>query len=175
MANTNGHKHAVILSGGGGHGAFEIGVMKALFNGECASTNYQPLDAHIFTGTSVGSINAAFMVSQPGKSSAETVRDLEQFWLNDIADDPRRYGNSVFRFRADLLDFFNIQGLMTNPLQPFRQVLEDTGFLAQDVFSRITGFLQSSEKLEHRLLELLNLSSFICVDSLREVLRQKVS
>lgn len=107
MTNTNGHKHVVVLSGGGGYGAFGVGVMKALCNGACAATNYQPLDADIFTGTSVRSVNAAFMVSQPGRTSAETVLDLEDFWLNKAADNPRQYGNGVFRFHADLLDFFN--------------------------------------------------------------------
>lgn len=45
-------KHAVILSGGGGSGAFEIGVMKGLITGQSSSTNYQSLDEDIFTGTS---------------------------------------------------------------------------------------------------------------------------
>jgi predicted acylesterase/phospholipase RssA len=175
MVDSNGRKHAVILPGGGAYGAFEVGAMKAIFTGQCASTNYQPLNADIFTGTSVGAVNASFMVSQPGRSSAETVMDLEDLWLNRTADDPRRYGNGVFRFRFDLLDFFNIQGLTANPVQPFAQVLEDAVFLGQDFFSRAHNFFLSSDSIEHRILDLFNLSSFVTIDPLWQLLTEQLS
>ncbi len=55
---------ALVLSGGGAYGAFAIGIMKALYAGASPATNYQPLKADIFTGTSVGAFNAAVMVGQ---------------------------------------------------------------------------------------------------------------
>src|SRR5438067_2272416 len=61
----DGHKQAIVLSGGGAYGAYEIGVMKALFQGHCPATGHLCLDPQIFTGTSVGAVNATFMISQP--------------------------------------------------------------------------------------------------------------
>ena len=60
--NGNGEKHAIVLSGGGAYGAFEIGVMKVLFSGRSPSTRYTPVQADILTGTSVGAFNAAMIV-----------------------------------------------------------------------------------------------------------------
>jgi hypothetical protein len=149
--------------------------MKARFTGQCATTNYQPIDADIFTGRSVRAVNAAFMVSQPWRASAETVADLEHFWLYEVADDPRRYGNRVFRFRFELVDFFKIRGLTTNPIQPFAQLLEDSVFLAQDFFGRAIDFVRSLESLENRRLDLFNLKSFISVEPLRQLLKECLS
>jgi len=56
------HKSALVLSGGGAYGAFAVGIMKVLFAGRSPATEYQPLDANIFAGTSVGAFNAAVMV-----------------------------------------------------------------------------------------------------------------
>jgi NTE family protein len=58
---------AVVLSGGGGKGAYHIGVLKAL-----ERLNIEP---DIYTGTSVGSFNAAMLVS--GKS----LEQAERIWL----------------------------------------------------------------------------------------------
>jgi len=45
-----GCKHAVILSGGGASGAYEVGVLKGLFAGDSPATNYTPLMPDIFYG-----------------------------------------------------------------------------------------------------------------------------
>src|SRR5438874_2473854 len=101
MKDASRYKHAVILSGGGAKGALEVGVMKALFNGKSPATGYKPLDAHIFTGTSIGAYNAAFMVSQPETDSASTVDDLEYTWLNRVARNPDRCDSGAYRIRAN--------------------------------------------------------------------------
>jgi hypothetical protein len=59
MGASSEQTHAMILSGSGAYGAFEVAGMQTIFTGQCASTHYQPLDADIFIGTSVGSINTA--------------------------------------------------------------------------------------------------------------------
>ena len=38
MNDTGDLKHAVVLSGGGADGAYEVGVLKALFSGKAGST-----------------------------------------------------------------------------------------------------------------------------------------
>src|SRR5205085_841645 len=101
MVETNHRKRAVILSGGGANGAYEIGVLKALFTGQCPSTrrdldnpNEKPgmLNPDIFAGTSVGAFNAAFLVAKwmsyremaiPGTVA---IADLERFWLEKICN-----------------------------------------------------------------------------------------
>ena len=49
-------KRAIALSGGGTKGSYEVGVWKALLE--------QKMDYQIVTGTSIGSINGAFMVTK---------------------------------------------------------------------------------------------------------------
>ena len=77
--NVNGekseNKSAVILSGGGANGAFEVGVMKALFAGKSPTTDRRPLEPDIYTGASVGSYNAAYMVERSGTSAGKPSRN----------------------------------------------------------------------------------------------------
>ena len=73
-----GSKHAVILSGGGADGAYEVGVMKALFSGQSPATAFRPLVPDILTGTSIGSYNAAFLVSQWQTYGSAAIANLEQ-------------------------------------------------------------------------------------------------
>ena len=48
MSNGDGVRQAVILSGGGASGAYEVGVLKGLFAGDSSATNYTPLMPDIF-------------------------------------------------------------------------------------------------------------------------------
>ena len=90
MSNTKGGKQAVILSGGGATGAYEVGVMKALFSGLSPATDYQPVIPDIFTGTSVGSYNAAFLVAQWARYGPAAIDNLEQVWLNQVSDNAQQ-------------------------------------------------------------------------------------
>ena len=69
-------KKAIVLSGGGAKGAYQIGVWKAL-----RKLNYK---YDIVTGTSVGALNGAFMVMNDYKNAVN-------FWQNispkDIFDE----------------------------------------------------------------------------------------
>lgn len=60
-------KRALVLSGGGAKGAYQIGVYKAL--------KRLHIKIHIITGTSIGSINGAALVSND-------YRKAKKFWLN---------------------------------------------------------------------------------------------
>ena len=55
-------KQALILSGGGANGAYEVGILKALFSGKCK--RIPAVEPELFFGTSIGSFNAAFLVSR---------------------------------------------------------------------------------------------------------------
>ena len=71
-------KRAVVLSGGGTKGAFELGVWKAL--------NELSIEYDIVTGTSIGSINGALMCMKDydrceNMWKSMTMTDLVLKWL----------------------------------------------------------------------------------------------
>jgi NTE family protein len=70
-------KRALVLSGGGGRGAYECGVYKYL--------EEAGLDVDILVGTSIGAITAAAIAS--GRSAAE----LEAAWLQTRSRDIQRF------------------------------------------------------------------------------------
>jgi len=70
-------KRALVLSGGGGRGAYECGVYKYLEEADMVPD--------ILIGTSIGAINAAAIAS--GKKAA----DLEKAWLNTRTRDIQRF------------------------------------------------------------------------------------
>jgi predicted acylesterase/phospholipase RssA len=164
--------HALILSGGGAYGAYEVGVMKALFSGESAATRYTPINASIFTGTSVGALNAAFMTAQPGEASSSTARDLENIWLNEMSDSPQTCGNGIYRLRGDPFTYFDPGCIALNPAAPVATVADDAAFFAQYLFSRGANFIRSSAGLPQRALQLLDMSAFISIEPLRKNTRK---
>jgi NTE family protein len=95
MAETKAkHRVAVVLSGGGGKGAYEVGVLKAL-----KAFGVEP---DIYCGTSVGSFTSGMLVS--GKSLDE----VERVWRELTT-------NNVFKLRYDPRRFFSL-----DPLIPMR-------------------------------------------------------
>jgi NTE family protein len=172
---TNRGKQAVVLSGGGAKGAFEIGVMKALFSGASPATSGRRLDPQIFAGTSVGSYNAAFLVSRPDQDCASAVADLEEIWCQRIADNPDKCGNGVFRFRADPFPFLDPECLAKHPLKPLARLADDGAFFAQDWLRRGANFFTSSGSLAHRTLELLDLGSLISTEPMKRLVEETIS
>jgi NTE family protein len=117
MNETEGLKHAVVLSGGGADGAYEVGVMKALFSGKAGSSGKSalpegPIEPEIFSGTSIGSFNAALIVSQWDQLGAAAVSDLERVWREVLAERIDGTGNGGYRFRGNPLDYLD-QGLLS--------------------------------------------------------------
>lgn len=173
--NGGGPRTAVILSGGGAYGAYEIGVMKALFEGRSPATNFTPLDADVFTGTSVGAVNAAVMCSRPGEPSYVTVERLERLWLERIASGPDRCGNGVFRFRGDPTRYLDPQCLAENPLAPLVELTEDGALLARQLVVRGLNFFRSPGTVQTRALEFVDLSAFVSSEPLQEMIREAVT
>ena len=77
MNSGDASKQAVVLSGDGSYGRYEIGVMKALCTGVSPATDGKPLNADIFVGTSVGAFNAAVMVAHSRANPAAAIEYLE--------------------------------------------------------------------------------------------------
>ncbi|NLW57070.1 MAG: hypothetical protein GX050_10750 [Firmicutes bacterium] len=68
-------KRALVLSGGGSKGAFEVGAIEYLVKKE-------KLNFHVFTGTSVGALNAAFLGQARNRQELSAlVEELKTLWL----------------------------------------------------------------------------------------------
>ena len=166
---------AVILSGGGAYGAYEVGVMKALFTGECPSTNYDYLNPSIFVGTSVGAFAAAFLVSRDVEDLCASINLLESVWLERVAENPRTCGNGVYRIRADPSNYFDPDCLAENPLTPFDYFAQDSAFFARDIFRKTVNFFMSGGTFTGRTLELVDLSAFISTRPIKRLVSAAIN
>src|ERR1700687_3541846 len=145
-------RQAVILSGGGGYAAYEVGVLKALF-GPGSS-----MDAEIFSGTSAGAFNAAMMVSQPQAGIAETLEYLDDLWLNHLSLDKAACRQGAVRYRGDIFELFNFRCVAANPIAPIRDLMDDAFYFAQEFSARAAAFACSDSPMPNRLLETLDLT-----------------
>ena len=165
-------KHAVILSGGGAKGAYEIGVLKALLPGYAPMVNDgREMDPVVFAGTSVGSYNAAYLVSRPDLSPLAALAELEAIWRNRIASGPTR-PNGVFRFRANPLDAMDVERVLADPLAPLRDILQDGAFFTKAAIERVELFFKSKQRLANRMIGLADFSVFVSTDKLADLIRQ---
>lgn len=79
-------KKALVLSGGGGRGAYHVGVIRALIEQGWMADGQGP---DIIAGTSIGAINAAAL------ASGLTVAQLEQHWLAMHSEDVHRLSTDL--------------------------------------------------------------------------------
>jgi predicted acylesterase/phospholipase RssA len=171
---TDLRKHAVILSGGGAKGAYEIGVMKALFAGYVRSIgDGKEIDPVVYTGTSVGAYNAAYLASRPGRDARTAVAELEDIWRNRIASSYSR-ANGVLRFRANPFEGMALDRLLADPLAPVKNALNDAAFFAKDSIERAQGFFASREQFTRRLMQLVDFSALVCTDPLRNLIQDTI-
>jgi predicted acylesterase/phospholipase RssA len=161
----------VVLSGGGADGAYEVGLLKALLSGKASTTGDGPLDPAIFSGTSIGSFNASFLVSRWQQHGVASIGDLERVWIERLAEGPQSCENGGFRYRANPLELINPRCYLPNPLRPFFRLARDGFALTWDGLQRIVHLLQSDAPIEERVLGLFDLSSYI----VRQPLEQLVS
>jgi NTE family protein len=75
MTNQSGYQTAIVLQGGGALGAYEYGVLKALYE---ARPDFTPA---VVTGVSIGAITAAVLVGAP----SDPIRALSELWETDFA------------------------------------------------------------------------------------------
>ena len=164
---------AVILSGGGGYGAYEVGIMKALLGGEMAGAGYRRIEPGIFTGTSVGSFNAAMMVSQPGVASGQTAEALEHVWLKEVAGTDLRCGNGVFRFRGNALRLLE-PACVAHPMGLLEQFGSDASFLVRSLFTSGVNALMTEGNLAARAFQFVDISALISVEPFHEMLTKTI-
>src|SRR5205823_2849760 len=147
---------AVVLAGGGAGGAYEVGVLKALCGGASWVTGHRPFAPEIFTGTSIGSFNAAFLVSHWERYGPDAVSLLERVWTERLATDTPRCGNGIYRLRASPLSLLDPRCYLPNPLGPWIRLAEDSAALAWEGLQRAVHALSDrDETLEERAVELV--------------------
>lgn len=167
-------KTCLVLSGGGSNGAYEVGVLKALFSGKVPGLRGRTIEPNIFLGTSIGSFNAAFLVSQWAAYGPAAVSNLENVWLETLAADAAG-NNGGYRFRGDPSYYLNPGSYLPNPLRPFMQLAEDSAFLAWDGVQRAVHLASSrNETLRERISELFNFSSFVSTEPWEDTINETI-
>jgi predicted acylesterase/phospholipase RssA len=171
MPDARGNRHAVVLSGGGAYGAYEVGVLKAMLTGEMPQTSFVAIDPDVYTGTSVGAINAAVLTSQAGAgaSGPEASAFLENAWMTLIADGLGGCGNGAYRLRADPFRYLKPQCL-ADPVGLLAELGEDGAFLGQSFLRRVVNFATASGPLATRALEFVDLSAFVSPEPINRLI-----
>lgn len=164
MTDRSGCAHAMILSGGGANGAYEVGVLKALLCGEAPVMDNLPLDPDIVTGTSIGAYNASLLIAGLEDGPKAALDRLQDIWLNMIPRDDSTGHNHVLRYRANPLDLLSPRYVATHPVEPYTKLAGDMYYLARDFYRRGLTFFISPGAVEERLLKLVDLSTFISND-----------
>lgn len=173
MPHQDSIKHGIVLSGGGAKGAFEIGVLRAIFEGKCSSTNKQPLDEVVCTGTSVGAFNAAILAQEEG-SCRQALDYLEHIWRDRIANTVFSCGNGVFRVRGapfQLLD----PGCLIRPFQNFANLAGDAAFYGRFAIERAAILGLSKGSPMERLINSIDISALLSPEPLYELVKSTVN
>lgn len=100
-------KKALVLSGGGGRGAYHIGVLEALVERGWMQDGVGP---DMIAGTSIGAINAAAL------ASGNTVAQLKQRWLAMHTEDVHRLSDDLPAASRPLVRFL-LRGVLTSDAQ----------------------------------------------------------
>jgi predicted acylesterase/phospholipase RssA len=159
-------RHALVLSGGGATGAYEVGVVSALLGGKSPATGGSPIVPGICAGTSVGSYNAAFLVSQLDAYGPLAAANLQATWLDLLSGRGRSsFGNGIYRFRFDPFSFLEPAYYLPNPLRPLLDGAGDAATLFWDGLNRLVHLATDRDSdLRQRVSELFNFASFISLE-----------
>ena len=165
-------RSAVVLSGGGSNGAYEIGVLKALYAGNVPFLHGRPpLRADIFTGTSVGSYNATFLAQH--EDVVRAVDELEAIWRQRIAASLDSCGNGIYRLRPDPVRFLD-PGCLRNPLRLLAEAAGDAVFWGGYALAYGQQFLASDAPFQDRMLQSINVGAAISRQPLESLLRETI-
>src|SRR6476661_4435721 len=129
-------KKAPVLSGGGGRGAYHIGVLEALVERGWMQDGQGP---DIIAGTSIGAINGAAL------ASGRTVAQLKQRWLAMHTEEVHQLSNDLPPAMRPLLRFMLRSVLTSESHGGARATLpaEDRGLSAQGLLNRLTTLFHS--------------------------------
>jgi NTE family protein len=171
----SGATSALILSGGGADGAYEVGVIRALAAGRCPATGFEPFEPAILSGTSIGSFNAAVLVGEAEETLEEAVEGLARLWLDALAEGSPECGGGGFRVRADPERFLDLRCYARAPVHTLRRLMEDAGSLSWTGALGAARLFAGDRPLRQRVLQLLDLSSLVSRAGFERVVRVRVS
>jgi NTE family protein len=163
----------LVLSGGGAYAAYEVGVIRALVNGDSPATGYGPLDPAVVSGTSAGALNAAVMASCDMGDADGAADRLERTWISHIADQPGACSGAVLRLRANALDLLN-PNCLAGRSDFYGQFVGDLAYLTEEALSRGAMLVSSPGALRQRLVEAFDFSILLAGGGLREILHAVV-
>src|SRR5712692_1653620 len=166
--------HAMVLSGGGALGAYGLGVMKPLFTGQSKSSEHKPINPSIFTGTSIGAVNAALLASEADLDAAVALRAVERFWWEKLAGSKQSGCHKLFRLRGDPASLIDPDCLLKRPVDTLAQYGGDAVFFASDFAKRFAAFITLDLPVLQRSVYLASVSAFIDPSAFIELLRQSV-
>ena len=123
-------KKALVLSGGGGRGAYHIGVLEALVAAGWMEDGKGP---DIIAGTSIGAINAAAL------ASGLTVAQLKRRWLAMHTEEVHRLSDDLPAVSRPLMRFLLRSVLTSEAHGGARDTLPagERGMSAESLFSRL--------------------------------------
>jgi NTE family protein len=130
-------KKALVLSGGGGRGAYHIGVLEALVEHGWMQDGQGP---DIIAGTSIGAINAAAL------ASGLTIAELKQRWLAMHTEEVHRLSSDLPAVTRPLMRFL-MRGVLTSDAHGGAHTTlpdEEREMSAQGLFSRITTLFHAT-------------------------------
>ncbi len=128
-------KIGFVLSGGGARAAYEVGVLKAIYDGRCPVAQ-RHITPEVFCGTGAGAFNAAVIASRLPGQSPSPIMYLESLWADEIPREGMMRNNRVYRKRLDTFQFVDLPFMWHRPLKSFVQYFKDIGFLLPELSSR---------------------------------------
>jgi len=126
-----------VLSGGGARAAYEVGVLKAIFEGTCPAAKGLPLP-EVFCGSGAGAFNAAVICSRLPGQFPSPIGYLQSLWADEIPQEGRMRNNRVYRRRLDWPQFFDLPFMWRRPLKSWIQFFGDAALVLPEL-ARRTG------------------------------------
>ncbi|HXE64969.1 MAG TPA: patatin-like phospholipase family protein [Bryobacteraceae bacterium] len=173
LDQTSRGKSALVLSGGGAFGAYEVGVIKALFDGCVPSTGGSRLEPDIFSGTSVGNFNAAVMAMNIGGGCASAER-LHHLWTHEIADNNDGRGNGVYRIRTMPTAYLDL-ARAGSPREQMHRLVDTARIFTEYAAKRGLRFIASDDDIFERIAGLVDISALFDVSEFYNLVRKSIS
>jgi predicted acylesterase/phospholipase RssA len=131
-----------------------------------------PLAPQIFTGTSVGAYNAAFL-AQAADDGPAAAAGLDGIWRRRIAGTLASCGNGVYRLRADPLRWVD-PGCLAHPVDNALTVLADAAFWTRYGLVRGLNLLTADQPFRVRIAELFDFGAFFSAEPLSALIEDTI-
>ncbi len=149
-------------------------MVKALIREPTAAGDGRRIEPEIYTGTSIGALNAAMMVSEADRSTSSAVEKLERVWLDRIASSNSLEGSGLYRFRFNPFYYLDPRSWLPNPLTPMTLMARDSMRIMKDLVQRTSQAFGGGESFEERALRMVDLSGGVDMSPLESLIRNEI-